>query len=127
MLSTVPCHCDVRISVDRHRNGLPSSHIGHLRFLRFGLHPGVIGGDQVKRRHRGGEILAGRDGRHIGDDAGEGRPHHGMVKLALRFVDLRLGLQVLRMLRRLDIGIAAKPGQLRRRLLPQRLQACSCH
>ena len=54
--------------------------------------------------------------------ARERRLHHGMVKLALGFIDLRLGLQVLRMLRRLDIGIAAKPGQLRCRLLLQRLK-----
>ena len=45
-----------------------------------------------------------------------------MIELTLRFVDLRLRLLVLRMLRGLDIGIAAELRQLRRRLLTQRLE-----
>ena len=40
----------------------------------------------------------------------------------LRLVDLRLGLQILRVLRDLDIGIAAELGELNLRLLAQRFE-----
>ena len=44
----------------------------------------------------------------------------GVVELALRLVDLRLGLQILRVLGRRNVGIAAEPGELHLRLLLQR-------
>ena len=41
-----------------------------------------------------------------------------MVKLTLRLVDLRLGLQVLRVLGDGDVGIAVQPGELRLTVSP---------
>ena len=42
-----------------------------------------------------------------------------VIELALRFVDLRFGLQVLRVLRRRNVWVAAKLCKLHRGLLAQ--------
>ena len=72
------------------------------------------------------QIGAGLQRIDLRDDAVERRAHRGVVELALRLVDLGLGLQVERMLGGGNVGIAGELGELHLRLLPQRLRACSC-
>ncbi len=63
-----------------------------------------------------------RDRGHVGGDAVEGRGDDGVIELALRLVDLRLRLQVLRKLLNGNGRIAGEPRELHLRLLAQRLQ-----
>src|SRR4029077_3061655 len=68
------------------------------------------------------EIFSWRDRRDVGHEAGERCLDNGMIELALRLLDLRLRLQILRMLRRGDLRITAEPGELHLRLLAQRFE-----
>ena len=67
------------------------------------------------------QISAGLQRVDLRHDAVERRAHHGVIELALRLVDLRLGLQILRMLRDVEVGIAAELGELDFRCLRNEL------
>ena len=120
MLSTVPCHSSSGIGVHRHRDRLPGPHIRQLRLLGIRIDPDMVGGDEVEGGGRGLQVLARRDRGHVRHDAGEGRPDDGVVELALRLVDLRLGLQILRMFCHRNIRISGQSCELNLRLLLQR-------
>ena len=52
-------------------------------------------------------------------DAGKRRLDDGVIELALRLLDLCLGLQILRVLRHRNVRVAVEPGELHRGLLAQ--------
>ena len=116
----------VRIGVHRHRDRLPRPHIGQLRLLRIRVDPDMIRGDEIEGGHRGLQVLAGCDRGHVRHDAGERRLDDGVIELALRLVDLCLGLQILRVLRDRNVRVAGEPGELHLRPAGAGIRACSC-
>ena len=117
---------DVGIGIDRDGNRLARPHISELGLFRIGFNPGVIGIDKIKGRGRGGEIFSGRDRRNIGDQAGKRRGDDGVIELALRLVDLRLRLQVLRMLSRRGCRRCRRAGPVGLALADATIRVCSC-
>ena len=102
--------------------------MGQIGFLHIGIDPDIAGRDQRhragigQRRGLGDQISAGLQRIDLGHHAVERRAHHGVIELALRLFDLRLDLQILRMLRDVEIRIAAEPGELDLRKLTQRFE-----
>jgi hypothetical protein len=80
----------------------------------------MIRSDQVEGGHRGLEILAGRNRRHIRHDAGEWRLDDGVAELARRLVALSQGIKVARVLLDRAVRIAVEVGGDRGELLMER-------
>ena len=103
----------VRERIDVERDGLADRDIGEIAFLRIGVDPGVGDVDDGEHRRAGGDEAAELDLVDLGRDPRHRRAQHGVIEIALRHAERRLGLGVGRELLQRQVGIAE---QLRLRI-----------
>ena len=89
---------------------LADAEIGDVGFLRIGVDPRRAVVDDAEHRRAGGHEAAELDVVDLRRRAGDRRPEHGVVEVALGLVERRLGLLVGREIFDRQIGIARAAG-----------------